>query len=245
MDCMNELRKLLKLQKIDIELSDLNKILCGYPAIMDEIKREYIAIEKKIKQIEDQREKAIKERKKWDIEIEDLNIKMSKYQLQLMDVKNNKEYTSMLNEIEILKKSRSELEDKLLEAMEFIEVYEKQLRKVKDEVLRTKKEVDEKVKIKEEEIKKTENQIALLKNQKGFVISEIEQELLRTYEKIWEARGNIVLSRSNDGICQGCNSVIRPHVLDQIREMKEIVYCERCQRFMYWESPLLTGIPND
>ena len=71
--------------------------------------------------------------------------------------------------------------------------------------------------------------------------NEIDSNLIAQYEKISVVRESKALSRANDSSCEGCNSIIRPHVLDQIREMKEIVFCERCQRILYWESALLTG----
>jgi len=241
MDIKTQLQNLLKLQELDNKLSELNQKKDSFPAKINEIKRSYTAIEEKQKQIEEQKGKSLKERKKLDAEIADNNSKLVKYQEQLMEVKTNKEYSSMLSEIENLKEKNSVLEDKVLESMEFIDVYDKQLQKIKEEALKVKEKVEEKIATINRRLDEVNHSIEKYEKERNSLLKGIDANLFHQYEKISIVRGDKVLSRANDSSCEGCHSIIRPHVLDQIREMKEIVFCERCQRILYWDSSILKG----
>jgi uncharacterized protein len=241
MEIKFQLQNLLKLQEIDNKLAKLNQKRESYPARIARIQKAYETIDEKQKQVDEQKQKSLKERKKFDTEIEDINAKLSKYNEQLMDVKTNKEYSSMLSEIENLKLKKSELEDNVLEIMEYIDVYNKQLKSVQEEVKRSKAEVDKKVEEIQTKLDNVLKEISKFDEARESLIKEIDTELHTQYEKIFDFRDKMALSRANDSSCEGCHSLIRPHVIDQIREMKEIIYCERCQRILYWESAVLTG----
>ena len=62
-----------------------------------------------------------KQRKGLEKEIDELDQKIKKSQLRLMEVKNNKEYKAMLTEIEETKKGKGGKEDQLLELLEKLE----------------------------------------------------------------------------------------------------------------------------
>lgn len=241
MDIKTQLQNLLKLQEIDSKLAKLKQKEETYPAKAARIKKTFEAIDKKQKQVNEQKQKSIKDRKKLDAEIEDINVKFSKSQVQLMEVKTNKEYSSKLIEIDNLKKKKSELEDKVLETMEFIDVYNKQLENVKEEAQKSKNEEDKKIEEIEKKLDHVIREISKFEKEKESLVKMLDPDLFSQYEKIYIVRDKMALSRANDSSCEGCNSLIRPHVLDQIREMKGIIFCERCQRILYWESVVLNS----
>jgi len=241
MEIKNQLKYLLKLQEIDNKLLKLNRKKSSFPSRIAKVKRAFDTIDDKQKKIEEERDKIAKDRKKLDGDIEVINTKLTKYQEQLMDVKTNKEYSSMLTEIETLKTKKSDIEDKILESFEFIDVYNKQFKSIQAEAKKVKKEVDTKLSELNEKLDGLNLEIEQLDKTRESFKGKIDPDLFAQYEKISLVRDNIALSRANDSSCDGCNSIIRPHVLDQIREMKDIVFCERCQRILYWDSPVLTG----
>jgi uncharacterized protein len=241
MEIRTQLQNLLKLQEIDNKLLKLNHKKESLPGKINKIKKAFDSINEKQKIIEEEKDKILKDRKKLDGEIEVISTKMSKYQEQLMDVKTNKEYSTMLSEIENSKAKKSEIEDKVLESLEFIDVYNKQLKNIQDEAKKVKDEVESKIEEIDQKINLITTEIEGLETERESLKSEIDSTLFSQYEKLYMARDYIALAKSNDSSCDGCNSIIRPHVLDQIREMKEIIFCERCQRILYWESSALTG----
>ena len=200
MDVKKQLQSLLKIQKLDIELSKYNFIIKSLPSEISAIKREYNSIDEKYNQLQTLKEKSIKERKHCDSKLEEINTKLLKYQEQLMSLKTNKEYSSKLSEIDNLKKKSAELEDKILENMEYIDAYENQLIKIKEELNSVRKDVDKKVLLKEKEIQNIENKISEIKTKKESLKAELKPKLINQYEKIYQARGTLPLSKANDRV---------------------------------------------
>jgi len=66
------------------------------------------------------------------------------------------------------------------------------------------------------------------------LIALIAPEIYDTYRKIATLRKGVALARASEN-CQGCHVRIRPSVLGQVMVGKQIVHCDSCARFLYWE----------
>ena len=68
------------------------------------------------------------------------------------------------------------------------------------------------------------------------LVNAISPEPLSHYERISKARGGRGLAKIADGSCQGCNVMLRPQLVAEIRAVARLGVCEKCQRFLYFET---------
>ena len=110
-----ELANLISLQNIDNEINEIKSLAGDLPKKVS-IKEDRIQqLELELSNLNEQCENIEKEIRKFNSENEDSHAKLSKYKEQLYLVKSNKEYDALNNEIDHLKNTVSECDDKLVE----------------------------------------------------------------------------------------------------------------------------------
>ncbi len=235
-DLKTQLGSLIKLQSIDSEAYILNSEKSAKP---DEIKSlEGVFEAKKVHMAELEKEALDLQKQKKDEELE-LATKESatvKLQGQLYSLKTNKEYQTMLQQIQDSKADSSVIEDKILELLEKVD-------SVKIEVDK------EKLKIKEDEklflaeknkidlrIKEIDDRLVQLESLRKQAIPDINPKILAQYERILSSRDGLAIVTVKGNSCGGCNMFVPPQVINLIKMYERIVTCEICNRMLYIEE---------
>ncbi len=235
-DLKTQLGSLIKLQAIDSEAYVLNSEKSTKPR---EIKLYEDAFEaKKAHMVGLEKVSLDLQKQKKDKEL-DLSTKESatiKLQGQLYSLKTNKEYQTMLQQIQGSKADASVIEDKILELLEKVD--------------NLKVEVEgEKLKIKEEEklflaeknridlrIKEIDDRLSQLESLRKQAIPDINPKILAQYERILSSRDGLAIVTVKGNSCGGCNMFVPPQVINLIKMYERIVTCEICNRMLYIEE---------
>jgi len=174
------------------------------------------------------------ERRQLEGEIQIIEERISKYRSQLSDVKTNEQYKALLHEIDFHGERIGKMEDEILVNMEKEEglreerlLLEQRLQQESAQVAREKQAV-------QEEIEETRIELDRRQGEAGALIALIAPEVYGTYRKISTLRKGVALARAKEN-CQGCHVRIRPSVLGQVMAGKQIVHCDSCDRFLYWD----------
>ncbi|NLV77290.1 MAG: hypothetical protein GX023_09990 [Tissierellia bacterium] len=69
-------------------------------------------------------------------------------------------------------------------------------------------------------------------SEKEKISPKIEQDILNAYVNLKKTRG-YALAEIIDNRCSGCNMLLPTIVIDRLKNMGEIVYCENCGRILY------------
>jgi len=158
---------------------------------------------------------------------------IKKYEKQLKNIKNNREYNSLTKEvefqtleIELAEKKKVQNKANVLQKKEIINACNEQIKEKESELEIKNKELDSIVK----ETKKEED--ALLKKLKKAE-KIIDERLLGAYKRIRSkvANGLAVVSVERDA-CGGCFSQIPPQRQLDIQMHKKVIVCEHCGRIM-------------
>ena len=158
---------------------------------------------------------------------------ISKYEKQLKNIKNNREFTSLTKEVEfqnleiqLAEKNKVQNEANVLHKTEIINACSAQITEKEDEL-----------KIKQSElnkiIKETEKEEVSLMKDSARAEKVIDERLLNAYKRIRSkvANGLAVVSVERDA-CGGCFSQIPPQRQLDIKMHKKIIVCEHCGRVM-------------
>jgi uncharacterized protein len=228
-----DIENLLKLQDTDREIHRLQDEIAELP-------KRVAVIEQKLAGTKAQLEKAqaaVKAdevaRRKHDTAISDLRGKISKYRDQSLDVKTNDQYKALLHEIQFAEKEIAATEDKILELMVNADARDKQVKATQTEL---KAETAEIEKEKEQARLRTAEDEKLLAEQKAKrdqLRGGVEEDLLRHYGRVSKFRGSGI-AEVRDHKCMGCQVMLRPQTYNEIRSGQQIVFCDSCQRILYF-----------
>lgn len=234
-----DIEKLIELQELEIRIRRAT-------ARIEQLPREMAATEEQLgatRSLLDRQEadlgRLAAERRQLEGEIQIFEEKISKYRSQLSEVKTNEQYKALLHEIDFHGERIGKMEDEILVNMEKEEglreerlLLERQLRKESSRVDREKQAV-------QNEIEETRVELGCRQREAGALIALVAPEVYETYRKIAAVRKGVAVARAGEN-CRGCHVRIRPSVLGQVMGGKQIVHCERCDRFLYWEPAAAT-----
>jgi len=235
-DLKTQLGALIKLQALDTEIYTLNN---KKEAMPQEIKLLEAAFEEKKLTLTNLEKTSLdlqKEKKDRELELGSKEEGIKKLQGQLYSLKTNKEYSTMLQQIDDAKADVSVAEDKILQALEQIDKIkidvekEKQRLAGEENVLKA-----EKAKV-QAEIKVIDDRLAQLEAQRKQVSPGIDQKILAQYDRILASRNGLAIVTVRGNSCGGCNMFVPPQVINLIKMYDHIITCEMCNRILYIEE---------
>ena len=158
---------------------------------------------------------------------------IGKYEKQLKNIKNNREFTSLTKEVEfqnleiqLAEKNKAQNKANVLHKTEIINACSAQITD-KEEELKIKQSELNKI------IKETEKEEVSLMKDSSKAEKVIDERLLNAYKRIRSkiTNGLAVVSVERDA-CGGCFSQIPPQRQLDIQMHKKVIICEHCGRIM-------------
>ncbi|OKY75822.1 MAG: hypothetical protein BM485_05650 [Desulfobulbaceae bacterium DB1] len=228
-----DLSRLIALQEIDLQIKKLDDEMVANQA--DIAKRQASIEEKKLKLAKHNSttENAAQRRRELEGEIEDSLAHIKDRQTKLMGVQTNREYQSLLKEIEENKKNNKRREDEIVLLMEQMETLQK---KISDLVNVTKSEEELLVEA-EEKAAKLADQIqtkrAKFEKAREQQAVKIPDNLRRRYNQLLEKRNGLAITGVTAGVCQGCFMNIPPQQFNEVLKGEQLLSCPTCQRLMF------------
>ncbi len=229
-----DLDNLIHLQKLDKKMTDISLFLDNIPSQIEKINEKIETSSKIITLAKEKMVQNQKKRRDLEAEVKDIKVRISKYNLQLNEVKTNKEYSSLLKEIEEAKKKVDALEEKIITEMLAADEIEEEIktadRKYKEGQVKFLKEKD----ILQQKRNEFEEKRKNLIQEKDELVPKIPSEQVSLYLKISPKKNGIALSPVNDDFCSMCHVRIRPQVLNELKSLEKVILCENCGRILYW-----------
>ena len=232
----DQLKQLVKLQSIHIKIKALQERTQTIPIEIEMIQADTRRYEEEIEQAKKFERSLESQYRSYENEIEDRAAKLDQYQAQLLTVKTNIEYASLLKQIDAIKRMNEDTNEQIFHLEEERERLQEERAEKERMFARVKAENDRKISEKTAALKESEKELSDLRKREAAIKSKISPDLLAKYERIAEAREGIAVVSANDGICQGCFTSIRPKVFDEIRRGGTIVQCESCSRILYYDQ---------
>lgn len=200
------------------ELEEAEKKLAGVKEKYEEINGRYGEIESKRKKFED------------TVEMQNEKIKSNEGKLFSGTITSAKEIENYQEEVKILKKKNSEMEDQILELMIKLEEMSEDVKKAdaekaeaEAEVSRIKNEMNEKLEV-------LKHIIEGLQKRKEDVTSKIPSDYLKKYREVKAKKGGIAVSVLKDNFCNVCNMQIPAIDAEKIVDANELYRCPLCGR---------------
>jgi uncharacterized protein len=235
---LDQIRKLVELQKIDGEIFNLKKEAKEKPAAVEVIKNEFEEQKAKLYELKEKAQVIQVRRKEQELELKSKEEEMSKANVQLLQLKTNKEYTAKLAEIENIKADKSIFEEKILLSFDESDAISAEMEKEKAKVAEAEKNYQAKTKELEDDVKLIEDRIKVLESQRKQVIPDIDQNNLKRYERILEHKEGMAIVPVQGNSCGGCYMNVTSQMVNAIKLRSSLVECEMCSRILYFEDDL-------
>lgn len=234
---MAELQTLIHLQEYDTKIAALEAEAARLPKQIEAIQTSLAEARKSVETVKARVESTRKELRSKETDLDDIGAKRQKSEARLWEVKNNTEYSAVLVEIENIKSQKARIEEEILGFMEMqerlaIEVREAEVRhKTREEQARQDEGVVRK------KLAAVEAELTGIRGERATLARELPRNSLADYEKILKAKGGLAIAPvSTTAICGGCRVTMRPQVLQELKAATELVRCESCGRFIYWQD---------
>jgi hypothetical protein len=233
-DMKEQIYMLVKLQGIETEIGNIKSIINDSDRKLETLDAGLVEFERTI----EEQEAIIEELKKKYRDYEsDTRIHLDrekKTQAKLRSVKTNREYQSLLKEIEEEKAKNSKIEDKMIECLDRMDEIEKNIAKKKDEYVQVSNSVmNEKEKIKQES-EQGRIKLSILDKDRENVSRMIDPELLKKYLIIKKQNpGSLAVVPVKNALCHGCNVNLPPQLYNELFLGDTLKFCPNCQRIIY------------
>jgi len=162
---------------------------------------------------------------------------IEKSKAKLRAVKNNKEYQSLLKEIDELKRKHSSVEDEMLQCLESSDTAKQAADAKKEELAERTRRVADEVEQIEQQQARAEMEIAALKTQWEEIARRVEPPLMETFAKIKAKQADgVAIVRVENAVCLGCNVNIPPQMYNELQRKDSLKFCPNCQRIIFWQA---------
>lgn len=234
-DLKSQLSSMVKLQTVDTEIYNLQSEKESKP---QEIKAMETSFEEKKQSLAVLDKNSLdlqKQRKDKELELASKEEAAKKLQAQLYSLKTNKEYQTMLQQIQETKADASVIEDKILEFFESSDKLKIELEQEKQRLKEEEKVFLEQTKKIEDRVKVIDDRLAQLDAQRKQIIPDVDPKMMVQYERILLSRDGLAIVQVKNDSCGGCNMFVPPQVINLIKMYERIITCEICNRILYIE----------
>ena len=207
---LNDVSK--KLKHLDSSLEEIGQIIKDQESVLDGLKKQYRDYESEVK----------------------LNLaKINKSQEKLRSVKTNKEYQSLLKEIEDVKSKNSSIEDKMIECLDRIDEAEEIIATKKDEYLQFSDRIKSEKQSIEHDAEIDKKKLDELDMDRKNVSGLIDAQLFKKYLVIKEQQEGLAVVPVKDAVCHGCNVNLPPQLYNELFRHDSLKFCPNCHRIIY------------
>ena len=233
-DVAEKLRVLYALQETDNEIEKIVSLRGALPEEVAQIEDEINALVAKSARLEEMisgYEKSIEENKNQMVEID---ADTAKYQQQLTNVANSREFDSINKELENLVLLRQIAEKHIGEARVAIAERKDAITEIASRIEIRKEDLQAKKEELESIVESTAAQEEQLSAKRAEYTARIDERTLSAYDRIRSSVRNhlAVVTVYNENACGGCFNTITPQRLVDIASGRKLVICEHCGRIL-------------
>lgn len=228
----------IQLQSLDQNIAALDKEVAALPKHIAAIEK---TLESHVRKLEADRGALVanqKDRKKFEGDIQMHEQKISKLKEQMLQAKTNEQYRAFQHEIEFIEKEIRKAEDRILELMAEAEPLDQNVKKAEIALKEEKAVVEREKNEARERTAADQKQLDQLRAERAEVFGKLPPATRTAYDRIRKKWHGTVIAEAVGGRCSACQIVIRPQYMQDLKRGEELMTCESCGRFLYYNRPV-------
>ena len=237
---------LIELQRVDHSVAAVRAEIDTFPKRVREAETKLNGARAAVAASKDGLVSSQKERKKFELDVQQWKDRAKKYRDQSGAVKTNEAYKALQHEIANAEAEVAKAEDAQLEVMMAGEEAERRVKhaeaNLKEDETAVTKELQEIRGLQAEKKKQFDSLLA----ERERALAPIPEELRELYARIAKRHHGTGVAEARDGQCRGCGMRVLPHILQELRRdpNEEIYRCESCGLILYTLEPIPLPDPS-
>ncbi len=231
---LSDLEMLLRLQVIDYDLGELERSKEYLPDMMENLKREIKESEERFHKTDKELTEAKVLQNSLELEIKTKQDELEKLKSQMMSIKTNKEYDALISQIDSVKETISDKENKVIELLEKIEELSGNIDDYKKKADDIQNQNDKQLAILQEKMDSVGSKISNIVEQRNTIIVNVPKRTMSVYERVRKNRGGDVVVSVKKRACGACFKALPPHRIQEIKRADQIITCDNCGRLLIW-----------
>ena len=228
-----EIEQLLIIQDRDQKTTKLNSDIERLPLEEQQAKQRLKSVIESVNSAESEIKGNEVEISKIELDIDTRKDSITKLKNQQLETKKNEEFAAMEHSITNYQDEISKLEDSQLELMEIGEELNTSLKEANDIHAKEQKVVDAELAIIKERKIQFSKKIEESKSDREKIASNIDNDLLDQYNRIFKSKKGVAVSELINDICSGCHMKVTPTTAGMVRAEKVVSTCDQCGRILY------------
>lgn len=230
---IKKLDALVKLQKIDSQLDEIQKVRGDLPEEVQDLEDEIVGYETRLGKVSADVETIVKDNDAKKAAIKEAEALTEKYKEQQLNVRNNREYDALSKEIENQELDAQLFEKRIKDANFSIANKKEQLKETQELLDDRKKDLELKKEELTEIVAETQVDEEKLMKQRERATKSLEDRLVNSYNRLREnAVNGLAVVPVQRHACGGCFNVVPLQRQADVREKKKLIICEHCGRIL-------------
>jgi predicted nucleic acid-binding Zn-ribbon protein len=229
-----KLEALVKLQTIDSKLDELKKLRGDLPDEVQDLEDEMIGYNTRLSRHQAELKEIEENIKKSKEGIKEAEKLIKKYGEQQQNVRNNREYDAITKEVELQELEIQICEKKIKEGKDLTSAKKADIEKTEALVAERSEHLNNKKNELNDILAESQEEEKRLMEEREKAVKKIEDKsILKHYDRLRSSLSNgLAVVRVVRGAAEGCNIVIPPQKIAEIREKKKIVIDEHSGRIL-------------
>jgi predicted nucleic acid-binding Zn-ribbon protein len=230
----DEIKNLKALQKVDLEIREINEEMAVGTAGLDKQQSSIDALKDELAEFTEKLEGGEVRRRELEAEVEDAQLMVKDRQNKLMNVQTNREYQSILKEIEDAKNANKQRDDELVRLLEQAEYYDTKKEESSAACAQLEAKLAEETATHEATATKLTTRKAKVEKTRNTKAKKVKKPLLGKYERLLEKRDGLAMVGANNGVCHGCYMNVPPQLYNELLREDQLHSCPTCNRLLYY-----------
>jgi len=231
-----QLALLIELQKMESATGRITARKKDLPVQIGELETKFTGFSAVVETQREQLEALRKRRREKDKQLQMGQETLKRTRERLLEVKTNREYQSMLKEIETSETKNSHVEDEIISLLEQLDVFEKEVKTKEADLDEQRRRYEEDKAKMAKELNSIAEELDICARKSEEIRKKIPVELLRKYEQIKSATRGVAVVSVWKEICDGCHMSIPPQLYNELQKSNVLITCPSCSRIIYWEN---------
>jgi len=233
----SELDTLIHLQEFDTRIGGLEAESARLPRQIEALQTALGEAKKSLDTLKVRVETTRKDLRARERDLDDVGAKRSKSESRLYEVKTNDEYSAVLREIEEIKRTKAKIEEDILNLMELQERLAADMREAEGRLRAREEQARKDEAVIREKLAGVQRELEVVRAERSSLSRELPIGLLSNYERVLKARAGLALAAvTTAAVCGGCRVTIRPQAIQELRAATQLMVCESCGRYLYWQE---------
>lgn len=232
------IKNLMDLQAIDLDVQKIDeKMADGHGELLTR-KKQIEQGQASIIDYKEQFELGEKRRRELEATIADEAERIKDRQTKLMSIQTNREYQSILKEVEDTKQANQQREEELTLLIEQSDLIQKKIEEISKRCAEQEAQLAEDSKRVAQEAAKLESEKQKITKTREAQAKKVDPRYLTRYEMLRTKRNGLAVTGVTRGVCRGCNMNIPPQMFNQLLKEQELLTCPTCNRMMYHQPEI-------